>query len=502
MHCRIDFMDLAQDAQALDRLAVALNTIYNNGFVQMMATEHNANFMNGIHWAPQFLPWHRYCLLRYEQALQAVDARVVLPYWDWTRADSRDLDVEPWKSFFGGRNNTGGRFDSWSYTRSGNDDGHVLPVIGTIVSELRNKANFTAYRAMECGSHFPAHNWVGETMAGGNSPLDPLFFLHHCNIDRIWATWQRNNVGSPQYATTGIACDTLLGVAVAAVTLNSPMIGGSTPASMLDHLALGYSYPRDFGLELAVAGNPDFPAFQSGDSNSITLETPQIVFNDVPSGDTTMRAALFNIEGCEDLSFQVENGPTGNFSLFAPGPALFPQGDFAMDELRIWVMFTGGAAGTTDPGGVMTVVARDPFGNEVQRWTNIPILANSVARPTVAVALVLDESGSMLLDAGNNRIRINVLRDAAKTFVDQLYDDNALTLISFADSSQKLTDLAVAGPLNSGVRGTARGEIDAHGPPNMAPPYLDRRRPSGGGGGILDLADRAELFGQGHGRFH
>ncbi|HEX8091144.1 MAG TPA: tyrosinase family protein [Blastocatellia bacterium] len=31
-----------------------------------------------------FGPWHRYYLLRFEQALQAVDPTVTLPYWDWT----------------------------------------------------------------------------------------------------------------------------------------------------------------------------------------------------------------------------------------------------------------------------------------------------------------------------------------------------------------------------------------------------------------------------------
>jgi tyrosinase len=28
-----------------------------------------------------------------------------------------------------------------------------------------------------------------------SSPSDPLFFLHHCNIDRLWAQWQTQNAG-------------------------------------------------------------------------------------------------------------------------------------------------------------------------------------------------------------------------------------------------------------------------------------------------------------------
>jgi tyrosinase len=40
------------------------------------------------------------------------------------------------------------------------------------------------------GLHNRVHVWVGGSMGPGTSPNDPVFFLHHCNIDRIWALWQ------------------------------------------------------------------------------------------------------------------------------------------------------------------------------------------------------------------------------------------------------------------------------------------------------------------------
>ena len=41
------------------------------------------------------------------------------------------------------------------------------------------------------------HLWVGGDMGPSTSPNDPVFFLNHCNVDRIWAAWQRKNPTSP-----------------------------------------------------------------------------------------------------------------------------------------------------------------------------------------------------------------------------------------------------------------------------------------------------------------
>jgi tyrosinase len=30
-------------------------------------------------------------------------------------------------------------------------------------------------------------------MSLSSSPNDPVFFLHHCNVDRIWAAWQETH---------------------------------------------------------------------------------------------------------------------------------------------------------------------------------------------------------------------------------------------------------------------------------------------------------------------
>jgi tyrosinase len=49
------------------------------------------------------------------------------------------------------------------------------------------------------------HLWIGGSMAPMTSPNDPVFFLHHCFIDKVWADWQavqaaENAAAAPHYA--------------------------------------------------------------------------------------------------------------------------------------------------------------------------------------------------------------------------------------------------------------------------------------------------------------
>jgi hypothetical protein len=45
------------------------------------------------------------------------------------------------------------------------------------------------------GIHNIVHRWVSGSMQPGTSPNDPVFFMHHCNIDRLWALWQFRHPG-------------------------------------------------------------------------------------------------------------------------------------------------------------------------------------------------------------------------------------------------------------------------------------------------------------------
>jgi tyrosinase len=103
-------------------------------------------------------------------------------------------------------------------------------------SSLRYQAQY--------GVHNLVHRYVGGTMGNMTSPNDPVFWLHHCSIDRLWAEWQpQHPTEAPYLPTAGGPTghnlnDTLIFSAAPPV----PWAGSNTPQSVIDHHALGYQY--------------------------------------------------------------------------------------------------------------------------------------------------------------------------------------------------------------------------------------------------------------------
>ncbi|KAK1225111.1 hypothetical protein PQX77_011981 [Marasmius sp. AFHP31] len=47
--------------------------------------------------------------------------------------------------------------------------------------------------ALEGRPHNAVHNRVGGEMGPHWAPNDPIFYMHHANVDRVWAKWQGDN---------------------------------------------------------------------------------------------------------------------------------------------------------------------------------------------------------------------------------------------------------------------------------------------------------------------
>jgi len=125
-------------------------------------------------------------ILRFEAQVQRIDPLVSLPYWDTVKNPQ-----------IPGALNTPAFVSSWGLIRFWNPA--FLPTASDVAS-VKARTNFVSFQTMLERIHGGVHNAVGGPdpalggqMAGPNSPADPLFWLHHANIDRIWAEWQDNN---------------------------------------------------------------------------------------------------------------------------------------------------------------------------------------------------------------------------------------------------------------------------------------------------------------------
>ncbi|WP_436492669.1 tyrosinase family protein [Actinokineospora sp. HUAS TT18] len=221
----------------------------------------SANATRIAHGGPAFLPWHRKFLIDFEAALQAVDASVNLPYWDWTVDGASSTTM--WAANFMGGNglstdnwkvttgpfavSTGNwpltiRSDSNTYLRRQFSAGS-LPSVASVNANLAMTTFDTApWSSASSGSfrntleniHNGMHNWVSATMAGTASPNDPVFFLHHCNIDRLWSMWQEAHPTATYLPSAG-------GTA-AVPDLNEAMPPYTTTPAMMEYHALTYRY--------------------------------------------------------------------------------------------------------------------------------------------------------------------------------------------------------------------------------------------------------------------
>jgi len=74
------------------------------------------------------------------------------------------------------------------------------------------------------------------------SPNDPVFFMHHCFIDKLWADWQAAHPGQGYVPVSGAAAGHNLNDAMEPWASRGETV---TPANVLDHNALGYAYDTE-----------------------------------------------------------------------------------------------------------------------------------------------------------------------------------------------------------------------------------------------------------------
>lgn len=154
-----------------------------------------------IHGSWNFFPWHRAYLYYYERILGSLVGNLDgfrLPYWDWENI--RTLPI-PYSTPGSGSN------PLWDQNRNSGlaGGGNLPPSDGTQahVNFLNGILDFATFGGTAIGSgncelnpHNVIHNDVGLPFPVfvdmgdlGFAARDPIFFGHHCNIDKLWSNW-------------------------------------------------------------------------------------------------------------------------------------------------------------------------------------------------------------------------------------------------------------------------------------------------------------------------
>jgi tyrosinase len=154
------------------------------------------------HGAAGFLPWHRAYILDLEREIQAIDPSVSLPYWRFDQPAPNIFTRE-----FLGVSDTMGTVqfspnNPLQFWRTDGvqginrqpffNTGGAPPGLFTEAQTLALGNQYRAFRDMEFNPHGDAHTSFDGSISGiPTAAKDPLFFLLHCNVDRLWAKWQR-----------------------------------------------------------------------------------------------------------------------------------------------------------------------------------------------------------------------------------------------------------------------------------------------------------------------
>jgi tyrosinase len=179
-----------------------------------MDMSHNMHGTMGEVGLYRFLSWHRRYLVEFERELQRVDAilrstateKLGVPYWRWQ---------DPFPAWLAGflpapDPNTGSspppRKNAPPPNKANVADIDIIVNQFAIQNTGLPGANdYTAFTyglegwgRRPNGTGLPAHNhghsWIGGIMNNTmTSPTDPMFWLHHSEVDRLWEIWRQNN---------------------------------------------------------------------------------------------------------------------------------------------------------------------------------------------------------------------------------------------------------------------------------------------------------------------
>jgi len=235
-----------------------------------------------VHGCWWFLPWHRAFLAVTEWKLRAISGNpaLALPYWDW----SSDRTI-PTAFLRSGsplaravRHTPDRPLTSVEVDHLLHDDALALAGVGALRCRAfrawspeqipycfggmasPNADRWHGRSRLETVPHNAVHNYVGGEGPGGalgdmtelsTAALDPVFYAHHANLDRLWEAWRND----PLHRASEPADPAFLERRFPFPWLDGTVVTLSV-ADVLDTRRLGYAYDR---LDVFRTGPPPRP---------------------------------------------------------------------------------------------------------------------------------------------------------------------------------------------------------------------------------------------------
>jgi hypothetical protein len=198
------------DASNVEQLRKGFQALYNgggeggyaavaglSGIPGWYSWNHQSNSRSAFHFN-LFLAWNRALLVNFERAARDEVKDFALMCWDWTKGGIPTSFNEP-NLPDGGKNPLAAAYIDLPQSK---------PPITRFTerdpapaSELPSAQDVAFVLGLDTWDDFSAaledqsdrvHGWTGGDMGNrSTSSYDPLFYVHYCNVDRLWAIWQK-----------------------------------------------------------------------------------------------------------------------------------------------------------------------------------------------------------------------------------------------------------------------------------------------------------------------
>lgn len=154
--------------------------IHGTTIVPALTAWNSCHINENFFWA-----WHRMYLYWFERIVRKFSGMYdwALPYWDWANPAQRQLPP----AF---RNPGSALFDASRNAPMNDGTGAINSSIGTAVTTAFTNLDYFLAQSAINGPHGSVHIAIhGNMCCFTSAALDPIFWLHHSNVDRQWNLW-------------------------------------------------------------------------------------------------------------------------------------------------------------------------------------------------------------------------------------------------------------------------------------------------------------------------